>query len=191
VRRNGYLELITVVLGLVSCAADAVCQQQRPEQKALPTLTRAHDAHSLTSVQAAQSYPVHLRTVVTYYDPYADPRHPAVWASDSSGGLYVELPSVPAVPFKAGDLVEITGVTAAGGYAPVVKASEVRVIGKSALPSPARVTFSQILTGAADGRWVEVEGVVHAVRESQKSVSLDLALSDHQCFHGSGSWSGL
>jgi hypothetical protein len=89
VHRGGYLVLITVALGLLSGEADSVRQQQQPERKAIPTLTTAHDAHSLTSEQAARSYPVHLRTVVTYYDPFADPRHPAVWASDSSGGIYV------------------------------------------------------------------------------------------------------
>ena len=176
--RSGYLVMVTVVLGLLSGAADSVCQQQRSERQRLPTLTTAHDAHSLTSEQAARNYPVHLHTVVTYYDPYIDPRHPTVWVSDSSGGVYVELSSVPAVPFKAGDLVEITGVTAKGGYAPIVEASEVRVIGKSPLPSAPRVTFAQILTGAEDGQWVEVEGVVHAVRESKKNISLSLALSD-------------
>jgi len=178
VHRRGNLLLIIVVLGLLSGAADSVCQQ-RSERQALPTLTKAHDAHSLTSAQAARSYPVHLRAVVTYYDPYIDPQHPTVWVSDSSGGIYVELSSVPAVPFKAGDLVEVTGVSAAGGYAPIVKATETRVIGKSPLPSnPPRVTLAQILTGAEDGKWVEVEGVVHAVRESGKNIHLDLALSD-------------
>jgi signal transduction histidine kinase/CheY-like chemotaxis protein len=178
VRRSGYL-LITVVLGLLSGAADSFCQQQKSEQSSLPTLTKAHDAHNLTSEQAARSYPVHLRAVLTYYDPYVDPRHPAVWVSDSSGGIYVELSSVPAVPFKAGDLLEITGVTAAGGYAPIVKAIEARVIGKSPLPStPPKVSLARILTGAEDGQWVEVEGVVHAVRESGKNIFLYLALSD-------------
>jgi signal transduction histidine kinase/ActR/RegA family two-component response regulator len=178
VRRSGYLVLITVVLGLLSGATDSLCQQQQPGRKTLPTLTTAHDAHSLTSEQAARSYPVHLRTVVTYYDPSYDPRHPAIWASDRSGGIYVEFSSLPAVPFMAGDLIEITGLSAAGGYAPIVHASKVRVIGKSPLPSAPRVTFAQILTGSVDGQWVEVEGVVHAVRESPKSISLDLALSD-------------
>jgi signal transduction histidine kinase/CheY-like chemotaxis protein len=179
VHRRGYLLLITAVLGLLSGAPDSVCQQQRSERQALPTLTKAHDAHSLTSEQAARSYPVHLRSVVTYYDPYIDPRHPTVWVSDSSGGIYVELSSVPAIPFNAGDLVEVTGVTAIGGYAPIVKATETRVIGKSPLPStPPRVTLAQILTGAEDGKWVEVEGVVHAVRESGMNIHLDLALSD-------------
>jgi hypothetical protein len=179
VHRSVYLLGITVVLGLLLGAADSVCQQQQPERNALPTLSTAHDAHSLTSEQAARSYPVHLRAVVTYFDRYIDPRHPAVWASDRSGGVYVALSSVPAVPFKAGDLVEITGVSAAGGYAPIVNAGEVRVIGTSPLPSPPRLTLAQILTGAEDGRWVEVEGVVHAVRQgSGKNISLDLALSD-------------
>jgi signal transduction histidine kinase len=178
VHRRGYLLLISVVLGLLSGAGDSVCQQLRSERQALPTLTKAHDAHSLTSEQAARSYPVHLRGVVTYYDPYIDPRYPTVWVSDSSGGIYVVLSSVPAVPFKAGDLVEITGTSAAGGYAPIVKDGEARVIGKSPLPSPASITLGQMLTGAEDGRWVEVEGVVHAVRESGKNIDLDLALSD-------------
>jgi two-component system sensor histidine kinase/response regulator len=178
VHRSGYLVLITVVLGLLSGAPDSLCQQRQSERQALPTLTKAYDAHSLTSDQAARSYPVHLRGVVTYYDPYIDPRYPTLWVSDSSGGIYVVLSSVPAVPFKAGDLVEITGTSAAGGYAPIVRASEARVIGKSPLPSPASITLGQMLTGAEDGRWVEVEGVVHAVRESGKNIDLDLALSD-------------
>ncbi len=177
--RGGHVALITVVLGLLWGAADSVCQQRQFERNSSPTLTTAHDVHSLTSGHAAQNYPVHLRAVVTYCDPYIDPRHPTVWVSDSSGGIYVELSSMPAVPFKAGDLLEITGVTAAGGYAPIVRAGEVRLLGKSPLPSTAsRVTFAQMQTGAEDGQWVEVEGVVHAVRESGKKVELDLALSD-------------
>jgi hypothetical protein len=135
VHRSGYVVLITVVLGLLSGAADSVCQQQQSEREALPTLTKAHDTHSLTSEQAARSYPVHLRAIVTYYDPNVDPRHPTVWVSDSSGGIYVELSSVPVIPFKAGDLLEITGVSAAGGYAPIVKATEARVIGRCPLPT--------------------------------------------------------
>jgi len=55
---SGDLVLITVVLGLLSGAADSVCQQQQSERNFLPTLTKAHDAHSLTSEQAARSYPV-------------------------------------------------------------------------------------------------------------------------------------
>jgi signal transduction histidine kinase len=177
--KTGFPALITVVLFVLLSLASTIGQQQLSKEAALPTLTKAHDVHGLTSEQAARSYPVRLRAVVTYYDPFVDPRHPAVWVSDSSGGIYVEVSSVPEVPFKAGDLVEITGASSAGGYAPIVKASDSRVIGKSPLPSnPPRVTLAQMLTGTEDGQWVEVEGVVHAVRESGKNIELDLALSD-------------
>ena len=177
--RSGCLALITVVFALISSATDCSCQQQRSESQPLSTLTTALGAHSLTSEQAARSYPIHLRGVVTYYDPYIDPQHPTVWVSDSSGGIYVELSFVPPLPFKVGDLVAITGVSAPGSYAPIVKASEAFVIGRSPLPSnPLKISFAQILAGVEDGQWVEVEGVVHAVREFGKNISLDLALGD-------------
>ncbi|MDX6462272.1 MAG: hypothetical protein QOE55_5969 [Acidobacteriaceae bacterium] len=142
----------------------------------LPTLTKAHDVHNLTLGEAARNYPVRLTAVVTYYDLNADPRHPVFFASDASGAIFV---SMPAQAFHAGDLVEIKGVSAAGDYAPIVTGTEAHVIGKAPLPSSApRKSLTELLTGAADGQWVEVEGVVQAVRESGKNISLDLALSD-------------
>ena len=89
--------------------------QQRLQRQSLPTITKAHDAHNLTTEQAAQGYPVHLRAIVTYYDPYNDPRRPACFVSDSSGGVYVDLRALPSISFKAGDLVTITGISANGG----------------------------------------------------------------------------
>jgi signal transduction histidine kinase/CheY-like chemotaxis protein len=142
----------------------------------LRTLTKAHDVHNLTLEDAVRNYPVRLTAVVTYYDLNADPRHPVFFASDASGSIFV---SMPALPFQAGDLVEIEGVSAAGDYAPILKGTEAHVIGKAPLPlSAPSKTLTELLTGAEDGQWVEVEGVVQAVRESGKNISLDLALSD-------------
>ena len=178
-RRSGSLVLITVVLGLLLGPSYSIGQQQAAEPRPLPTLTNAHDAHSLTLAQAAQNYPVHLRAVVTYYDPYVDLRRPAFFVSDSSGAIFVVLSFLPAVPFEAGDLVEITGVSAAGDYAPIVSGARAQLIGKSVLPAAApRVTLTTLLSGAQDGQWVEVEGVVHAVWQTGKNINLELALSD-------------
>jgi signal transduction histidine kinase/ActR/RegA family two-component response regulator len=178
-RRNGYLVLTTVVLGLLLSPADSVAQPSRAEGQPLPTLTRAHDAHSLTPHEAARSYPVLLHSVVTYYDPYIHAGHATFFVHDSSGGIYVSMSSVPAVPFKAGDMVEVAGVSAAGGFAPIVVASEVRLVSKSHLPSIApAVSLTQMLSGAYDGQWVEVEGVVHLVSTIGRDVRLELALSD-------------
>ena len=178
-RPSGSLVLITVALGLLLGPPYSIGQQQPAEPQPLPTLTSAHDAHSLTLEQAGRSYPVHLRTVVTYYDSSIDPRNPTFFVSDSSGAIFVEPASLPAAPFQAGDLVEITGVSAAGSYGPVVKTSNVQLIGKSLLPATApRVTMAALLSGSEDGQWVEVEGVVHAVWRTGKNVILELALND-------------
>jgi signal transduction histidine kinase/ActR/RegA family two-component response regulator len=164
------------MLGLLLGWPDSVGQQLQAVQQPLPTLTKIHDVHNLTIEEAVRNYPVRLTAVVTYYDLNADPRHPVFFASDASGAIFV---SMPALPFQAGDLVEIAGVSAAGDYAPIVKGTEAHVIGKSPLPSTApRETLTELLTGAEDGQWVEVEGVVQAVRESGKNISLHLALSD-------------
>ena len=164
------------MLGLLLGRSDSFGQQLQAVQQPLPTLTKIHDVHNLTIEEAVRNYPVRLTAVVTYYDLNADPRHPVFFASDASGAIFV---SMPALPFQAGDLVEIAGVSAAGDYAPIVKGTEVHVIGKSPLPSTApRESLTELLTGAEDGQWVEVEGVVQAVRESGKNISLHLALSD-------------
>ena len=178
-RRSGSLVLITVALGLFLGPSYSIGQQQPAEPQPLPTLTTAHDVHNLTLEQAVRRYPVHLRAVVTYYDSYDDPQHPTFFVSDSSGAIFVTLSPVPAVPFEAGDLVEITGVSASGDYAPIVKANGARLIGKSLLPPAApRATLTALLSGAYDGQWVEVQGVVHAVWQAGKNVSLELALGD-------------
>jgi signal transduction histidine kinase/CheY-like chemotaxis protein len=120
-----------------------------------------------------------LYSVVTYYDPYIDTRRGTLFVNDSSGSIYVAMSSAPAIPFKAGDLVEVTGVSGAGDFAPIVTASEVRLVGKSHLPSSApAVSLTQMETGVYDGQWVEVEGVVHAVSTIGRNVQLELALSD-------------
>jgi HPt (histidine-containing phosphotransfer) domain-containing protein len=178
-RPSGSLVLITVALGLLLDPPYSIGQQQPAEPHPLPTLTSAHDAHSLTLEQAGHNYPVHLRTVVTYYDSSVDPRNPTFFVSDSSGAIFVEPSSLPAIPFQAGDLVEITGVSAAGSYSPVVKTGSVQLIGKSLLPATApRVTMTALLSGSEDGQWVEIEGVVHAAWRTGKNVNLELALSD-------------
>jgi signal transduction histidine kinase/CheY-like chemotaxis protein len=178
-RQRSFLVLISVVLAFALGRSSSADRRPPAEPRPLPTLTKAHEVHSLTIAQAAQNYPVHLHALITIYDPYVDARRQILFVSDSSGSIYVSLSSKPAAPFQPGDLVEVTGVSAAGDYAPIVIASEAHVIGKSHLPSTApKVTLTEMLTGADDGQWVEVEGVVHAVRESGKTVEVDLALSD-------------
>src|ERR1039458_6038180 len=151
----------------------------QPPPSKLPTLTTARTVHSLTAEEAARAYPVHLPAVVTYYDPYIDVRHGALFVQDSTGAVFVSLPKTPILPLRAGTVVDVAGVSGPGDFASVIEASGIRVIGKSHLPENApHVSLSHLLTGAEDGQWVEVEGLVRSVVVSEWNAALDLTLTD-------------
>jgi signal transduction histidine kinase/CheY-like chemotaxis protein len=165
-----------ILLGSFGAKANS---QERGEPRPLTILTTAHAAHSLTTEEAARKHPVHLRAVITDYNSIIDPRHALSFVCDSSGCIFVALASTPAIPLEAGELVEVTGVSASGDFAPIVDSGVMRVIGTSHVPSSApSASMTEMLTGVDDGQWVEIEGVVHAVRESGGNISLDLVLSD-------------
>jgi hypothetical protein len=148
-------------------------------QASLPTLTTANAAHSLLSDQAKLGYPVHLHAVVTYYDPDTAPTVGAFFACDQSGCICVLVPPRPVLPLRAGTVIDMKGVSEPGNYASIVIASEVHAVGQSHLPSTApRRSLAQLMTGADDGQWVEVEGVIHSVAQSGAHITLALALAD-------------
>ena len=89
---------------------------------------------------------MHLRAVVTYYDPFIDLRRPSFFVHDATGGG-VALSRVPAIPLKTGQVVEVEGVSDAGDYAPIVDADVARVVAESAVasaPKPAPFAPSSI-----------------------------------------------
>ena len=146
---------------------------------ALPTLTTASAAHQLTIQESKRGYPVVIRAVVTYYDTSIDARRPALFVADRTRGVFVALSQAPAVPLKPGQLVEVTGVTGPGDFAPIIAHATVRVLGESTLPATApRVGLTRMLTGEEDSQWVEVEGVVRSISDLGEDVILHLALGD-------------
>jgi len=145
----------------------------------LETLTTARSAHDMSVKEALRGHPVHLRGVVTYYDPYIDPRRPALFLDDATGGIFVALSVIPQQSLRAGQLIEVTGRTGPGDFAPIVADAHVRVIGESHLPKFARpVTLTELLTGGQDGQWVELEGIVRSARATGFNEILQVALSD-------------
>jgi diguanylate cyclase (GGDEF)-like protein len=144
------------------------------------TLTTTRSVHQLSVGQAKRAFTVRLRATVTFYDLFLDTGGtPVLFVSDSTGSIYVALSAKPAVPLQAGDVVDITGVSSPGLFAPIIDQARARVIGRSALPLTApRVSLGDLLSGRFDGQWVEVGALVHAVRLSGTHVVLDLLLSN-------------
>ena len=119
---------------------------------------RAAEVRALTPKEAARGYPVRLRGVVTYYDRAA----PDLFVQDGTAGIYVTCDQPPAV--ERGQLVEVTGITGPGDFAPVVLHPQVRVLGPGELPKPPEVTFDTLVTGRLDSQWIEGEGVVKSAK---------------------------
>ncbi len=161
--------------------AAAVCYSasaQSPSGPAgqLRTITKAREVHNFPLEQAERAYPVHLHAVVTYYDPYIDPRHAAIFVCDSSGCVFVSVPARPILPIHAGDAVDIQGVTGPGDYAPVVISDRVRREGQSHLPlNPPEIALPRLLTGVFDCQWVQIEGRVRNVHLGPHNVVLEIA----------------
>jgi len=144
-------------------------------QQPLRTLHFAREAHSLPYDQAIRAFPVHLRAVVTYYDPFIDSRHGALFVHDSSGAIFIKLPSRPILALLPGTVVDVEGVSATGDYAPILDQAKLRIVGQSHLPENApRVTMQELLSGPMEGQWVEVEGTVHAAHVESRNVTFDV-----------------
>ena len=132
----------------------AVCGLPGALSAAPAVLTRAAQIRALTPQEADKGLPVRLRAVVTHYDPGWND----LFVQDATGAAYVAVDR----PLKIlqGQLVEVTGTTGRGEFAPIVRKPQIRIIGRGRLPSPRRVSYEELVSGTLDASWVEVEGTV-------------------------------
>ena len=171
--------LAVLVLGLLLPSTRGLAQSDHAARHLLPTLTMARQAHSLSTDQARRGYPIHLTAVVTYYGLLLDLSQPMLYVHDASGSIFILMPAGSQEALTAGTLVDVKGVSAMGDFAPILTQPHIRVIRRSHLPSTApAVSLAELLTGSEDGQWVEVEGVVHSVFETEHNISLQLAMRD-------------
>ena len=147
-------------LPLTDCS---VWDQARAERilAPLPALTTVDQVKQLSEDEARRAYPVHLRGVVTYHNPIST----NTFLQDGTGGIYVFFDGQAQPALHAGDLAELDGFSGPGQFAPVVKATSVRVVGRQALPKPLRIDMEHLFAGLADSTWVEAEGIVHSIRK--------------------------
>ena len=163
----------------LSCAAQNANASLPAEPNQLPTLTTARAAHSLSSKEASRAYPVHLRAVVTYFDPGYSKGRISIFVHDRTGSIYASAPFGSMGPVPVGSLVDITGVSQVGGFAPVIANARIHILGKAPLPRPdLKVSYSELVTGSEDGTWVQAEGTVHSVILYPYTVTLVLSMVD-------------
>lgn len=125
--------------------------------RAAEALTNAAQILSLAATQAAQAFPVRLRGVVV---DDSEPRDRAVILQDASASIYLFARTNLFAPFHRQDVLEISGVTSQGEFAPCVRADDVKKSGGGADATARPVNYQQLITGSQDAQFVEISGVV-------------------------------
>lgn len=137
--------------------------------EAVQPLARIEDVRRLSNEQAAAKLPLQLRGVVTSVNSLGD-----LTLQDDSAGIWIDFTTARRLKvwqgddaisdnLQAGMEIEIVGISASGGFAPMVVPETMRILGIKPLPAPAPMVPSRFFSGAEDCQRVEARGVVQRV----------------------------
>jgi hypothetical protein len=139
-------------------------------QQPVPVLTNALDVISLPAEQASRMLKVRVSGVVTASDPVLKGRF---FLQDSTGGVFVD--NINGLHVAPGDVVEVSGITYAGAFAPTVTAPTIRIIQQGPLPRAKPVSIEQLMSGAEDSQRIEISGIVRDARLDGGRLALDMS----------------
>ena len=120
-------------------------------------ITLVSQVRALKSAEASEARPVHLRGVVTVLSGWKS----SFFFQDGSAGISVD-PSGGIPTVHAGEEIEITGITDAGLFAPTIRVSSIKSLGKGKLPASRIFSYEQLQRGEQDSQWIEFAGIVHS-----------------------------
>ncbi|MFN3407971.1 MAG: ATP-binding protein [Limisphaerales bacterium] len=160
----------------------AVAPEFQPVPETNTVLTTAAQVQRLTREQAQLGYRVKLRGVVTHVTP----NYSSLVIQDATRGIYVThyaggwKTGVPEV----GEAWEIEGISDPQDFAPVVRLRKATRLGAGRLPEPVRPTWDQLINGSLDAQYVELQGIITAVRGNRVTLlmrvgQIDVTLADH------------
>jgi signal transduction histidine kinase len=172
--RRPELQFVSVLELLIVCilmVGRPVVLAQQPGE----LLTNAVDVISLPAEKASDSIKVSVTGVVTAADPALMGRF---FVQDGTGGVFVD--NVNGRRPEAGELVEVSGITYIGAYAPTITAPLVRTIGTAPLPPAKLVSVEQLMSGAEDSQRIEISGVVRDARVDGSRLAIDLVAGGYR-----------
>ena len=138
----------------------------------LPRLTLNREVQALSRTEAAREYPVHVRATITYLDSGTG----VLFVQDRSAGIFVFIQQSHAEsPLRAGQFIDLQGVTTPGEFSPCITKARIRVLGTRPMPEPKPLFFNPLLGGTEDARWIRMEGVVRTGEVRKKLLLLNIA----------------
>jgi signal transduction histidine kinase/CheY-like chemotaxis protein len=136
-------------------------------------VTSVSEVHLLSPEEAAAAIAVHVQATVTYINPMSS----TFFVQDQTGPTYVSTPRIRELKVQVGDLVDLTGVTAPGQFAPIVTGAWAERISSSPMPQPSPVAFEDLFSGKLDSTWVQTEGIVQSVESHRFNPTLEDTVS--------------
>ncbi len=121
-------------------------------------LTTTRQIHQLSAEAAARQLPFRLRGVVTSLTAWPN----SFFLEDATGGIYVRNDEATGV--YEGAVIELTGTTQPGQFAPSAHGLHVHILGRRQMPPAREFTYHELMRGTQDSNWVAVRGVVRSAR---------------------------
>jgi signal transduction histidine kinase len=148
--------------------------RQDPPPTGHRRITAVADVRALRPADAAAAHDVAITGRATFV--HADWN--ALFVQDDTAGIFVLATETTDAPkgVHPGDLLEITGHTAPGDFAPIITATTIRVRGARDLPAARPVSVETLVTGDLDSQLVETHAIVRGLRTEEGVARLDLAL---------------
>jgi PAS domain S-box-containing protein len=164
------------LIALPASAPTASTNSASASASYLPVLQQIDEVRQLSIHEAARGLPVRLRGVATFYDGEWN----YLFIREATNGIFV-YPAKTNLPIRVGQILEVTGFTAPGEYAPTVVDAQVVGRAQSELPTPLEFPFEHLLSGKQDCQWIALEGVVRSAKLDRSHLWLDLNTSGHHC----------
>jgi signal transduction histidine kinase len=146
-----------------------------PAAPARDPLTNAAAVLALSGTDALSGVPVSVTGVVTAAETNWSGRF---FMQDGTGGVFVEnrLSRQP----RPGDVVQVSGLSHPGGYAPIITKPHWKKIGTAPLPPARPVTSERLMSGAEDSQRVEISGIVRTAEVSGSQIGIELATGGYR-----------
>jgi PAS domain S-box-containing protein len=150
----------TITLQRAEVAAIATLRSYEKPIKPLPLITSIAQIRRMSPEEAARAYPVRLTAVLTSVNVQRD----CYFLQMGHDGIYVDASGQNVEELRVGQQVSVTGLTSAGGFAPVLIHPHLSILGDAPLPSPTELDPELAPSGIYDAAWTELEGLVRPIR---------------------------
>lgn len=167
-------------LGIASCftailtaSLNGGIAQAEPTEPAL--LTNCIQVLSLSAERADKRVPVLVTGVVTAAEPDWIGRF---FVQDQTGGVFVDNRSN--MPPGIGDLVQVSGASHPGAFAPTITRPHWKKVGTAEMPRAKVAPIEQIMAGTEDSQRVEISGIVRAVYTQPTRTRVTIASSGYR-----------